>query len=343
MRADESKRCAEKVCRIRDSLGSVHHRHWTLRVVRSQPTTTPEQPALTTAQRQGREDCLIAWPTVERSSSSQRRETVVERLPNGTIVHDEIRGKVFKIRSYLGGGGFGKAFRAIEMAGHRERPGTETCLKFTLDSDMWHGEVYFGGLLKGQSHVVRMNAAFTTTIHQRGRPRTAFVIDMELIDGGTVRAHFDADNEPWTEAQVRFRIKQLLKPLSLLHVMGVSHRDITPPNVFVGNRMMLKLGDFGITKAQLKPAGTEPDFYHPLFKPRDLGSWWNPRDDVFQVGLLMATLLAGEEVYGGDYFLGVPYITQITSRGPFRDAVKDCLRVRAQRIATAGDLLARLK
>lgn len=267
---------------------------------------------------------------------------VVERLPNGTIVHDEIRGKVFKIQSYLGGGGFGKAFRAIEMSGHRERPGTDTCLKFTLHSDEWHGEVYFGGLLRGQSHVVRMNASFPTTVHQRGRPRTAFVIDMELMDGGTVREHFEQDNNPWTEAQVRFRVKQLLKPLSLLHAMGVSHRDITPPNVFVGNRMMLKLGDFGITKAQLKPAGSYADVFNSAFEPRGLGTWWNPRDDVFQVGLLMATLLAGEEVCGGEYFPGVPFINQVTSRGPFRDAVKDCLRVRAQRIATAGDLLARL-
>ena len=252
------------------------------------------------------------------------------QLPNGTKVIDEIRGKAFKIQSYLGGGGFGQVFRAIELSGHRERPGTETCLKFTLHSDAWHGEVYFGGLLKGQSHVVHMNASFPTTINHRGRPQTAFVIDMEIIEGGTVRKHFEETDEAWTEAQVRFRVKQLLKPLSLLHEMGVSHRDITPPNVFLGNKKTLKLGDFGITKAQLRPSGSDADFYNEAFKPHDLGKRWRPRDDVYQIGLLMATFLAGEEVNGGDYFPGVPFINQITSKGPLRDAVKDCLRVRSK-------------
>jgi serine/threonine protein kinase len=263
----------------------------------------------------------------------------MQRLPTGTIVHDEIRRKTFRLTRFLGAGGFGQAYQAVELNGDRERAGTDTCLKFTLHADEWHGEVYFGGLLSHDDHVVQMKAAFPTEVRQRGRRRTAFVIDMELVESGTVREHFEEGNAPWTERQVAFRARQLLKPLRLLHEMGVSHRDITPPNVFVGTRKMLKLGDFGITKAQLKPSGTYADVFNPDFAPRGLGTWWSPADDVYQVGLLMATLLAGEEVCGGVSFT---VINQLTEKGPFRDVLKDCLRVKSKRPRTAGELHARL-
>ena len=120
---------------------------------------------------------------------------------------------------------------------------------------------------------------------------------MEYVAGRTVRDQLDAATAPWTELQIAFRVRQLLKPLTTLHSMGVSHRDITPPNVFVGSQKVLKLGDFGIPKAQLHPSGVHADVFNAAFAPKDVGTWWAPADDVFQVGLLLASLAAGEEVY----------------------------------------------
>jgi len=121
--------------------------------------------------------------------------------------------------------------------------------------------------------------------------------------------------------------------------MGVSHRDITPPNVFVGNLKVLKLGDFGITKAQLKPSGVHADMLNEAFAPRDLGTWWRPADDVYQVGLLMATLVSGREFYTG---VSKPEINQITIKGKLRDAIKAALSVKSQRPQTAATLASML-
>ncbi|MGD7707731.1 protein kinase domain-containing protein [Microlunatus sp. Y2014] len=201
--------------------------------------------------------------------------------------------------------------------------------------------MYFGNLLRNDGHVVQLKSAFPTTITYRGKKRTIFAINMELVSEGTVRDHLQKGGDPWSEAQILKRVRLLLKPLALLHEMGVSHRDITPPNVFIGNRKVLKLGDFGITKAQLKPSGVDADAMNPDFAPTDMGRWWRPADDVYQVGLLMASLAAGHEVTKG---VRKPTINRYTVGAPkLRAAIKAAISVKSQRPQNAAELATLLK
>lgn len=216
----------------------------------------------------------------------------MRRLPAGTLIQDEVSGAQYRIKRYLGQGGFGTAYQVAELnSSGGEKKNSDTCLKIALAADEWHGEVYFSNLLRYVGHVVEMKSAFPTTVFYGGRRRIAFAINMELVAAGTVRDACERGEAEWTEEQVCKRVRLLLKPLIILHAMGVSHRDVTPPNVFVGNKKVLKLGDFGITKAQLHPSGVHADVLNAAFDPKDLGTWWRPADDVYQVGLLMATLL----------------------------------------------------
>lgn len=260
----------------------------------------------------------------------------MRQLPRGTLIHDEVHGVTYRLEAKLGQGGFGTAYRAVELNRQGgEKRNSATCIKLSLHADEWHGEVYFANLLRDVGHVVEMRSAFPTRVLQNGRQKTAFAINMELVDGGTVRDECDRGGGGWTEEQVCKRVRLLLKPLILLHNMGVSHRDITPPNVFVGRRKVLKLGDFGITKAQLKPSGVHADVLNPAFAPSDLGTWWRPADDVYQVGLLMATLVSGQEFYTG---VKKPEINAITEKGKLRDAIKAAISIKSQRPQSASEL-----
>lgn len=254
-----------------------------------------------------------------------------------TVIDDEVHGRQYRIVKRLGAGGFGTAYRAVELNRRGGvRQDSETCLKFSTFGDEWHAEVYFSGLLRDAGHVVRMEAAFTTHVFTRGRRRLLFCIQTELVELGSVSDLCDAGFEPWTEEQVRHRVRQLLKPLALLHDMGVSHRDVTPGNVFIGNNKVLKLGDFGITKAALGKMGPIADVFAPYYAPPDLGARWRTSDDVYQVGLLMCTLLSGQQVGGG---LGQVEARGLTNnKGPVRSAINAALKVRAQRPKTATEL-----
>lgn len=262
-------------------------------------------------------------------------------IAQGSVIDDELHGKQYRIRRRLGAGGFGTAYLAVELNKQGgERRHSETCLKFSTYGDEWHGEVYFLSLLKDAGHVVQMRSAFTTRVMVGGKARLLFCIEMEYVAAGSVNDMCNAGFDAWTEEQVRHRVRQLLKPLALLHEMQVSHRDVTPGNVFVGSRKVLKLGDFGITKPRLTQAGVRANTLAEYYAPNDLGAWWRPRDDVYQVGLLMCTLLTGRQIGGG---IGLTKVNTFTERGPLREAIKAALRGRNKRVATAGDLGAMLE
>ncbi len=257
-------------------------------------------------------------------------------IAQGVVIDDEIHGTHYRILERLGSGGFGTAYKAVELNAHGGvKRNSETCLKFSSHGDAWHAEVYFSGLLHDVGHVVRMHSAFTTTVLVRGRKRLLFCMQTGYVEDGSVDSICEKGFRPWTEEQVRHRVRQLLKPLALLHNMNVSHRDVTPGNVFLGKNKVLKLGDFGITRAALGKAGSKADAFAPYYAPPDLGTWWRPADDVYQVGLLMCTLLRGEQVGGG---IGQVEARKLTARGPVQEAIKGALKVRAHRPTTAGDL-----
>ncbi len=90
---------------------------------------------------------------------------------------------------------------------------------------------------------------------------------MELLESGTISDACDDGRLPWSEDQVVRRIQGLLKPLVLLHSIGVCHRDVTPSNVFLTRRSALKLGDFGISRPGLRKSGTRADVANWAYAP----------------------------------------------------------------------------
>jgi serine/threonine protein kinase len=152
----------------------------------------------------------------------------MRKLPSGTLVIDEVHGITYRLEQRLGQGGFGTAYRAVELNrnGGVKRD-SDTCIKLSLHADQWHGEVYFANLLRDVGHVVEMRSAFPTSVFQGGRHRTAFAINMEWVEDGTVRDECDRGQGGWTEEQVCRRVRLLLKPFGATPQHGClsSRRD----------------------------------------------------------------------------------------------------------------------
>ena len=104
----------------------------------------------------------------------------------------------------------------------------------------------------------------------------------------------------------------------------------------------MKLGDFGITTtAKLKAGVRTFGVYNPAFRPPDLKTFWDRRDDIYQTGLLALTLLSGEVQYGGVRRVAVNPLT--TRGGALREVVKKALDVKSRRYDHAMAMAAALK
>jgi serine/threonine protein kinase len=217
----------------------------------------------------------------------------MSRLRVGETLHNDT-GTPYVVEGLLGEGGFGETYVGHELSrsGRRMRP---VAIKVCKSLDDWHGEAYFGRLLKGDPRVVELFDAFVTATGRGQRQRRRHVLIFEYMADGTVWDTIENQGLQWPEGKVRAEIRALLKVLQRMHGVWIIHRDIKPDNVYLRDGRLV-LGDFGITKLALDQRGADASKFQPDFAPRDLASsaMWGPAEDIFQVGLLAATLLSGE-------------------------------------------------
>ncbi|CDZ92572.1 protein kinase domain-containing protein [Rhodococcus aetherivorans] len=210
----------------------------------------------------------------------------------GSVVNDD--GIRYELCERIGEGGFGETYLAYRLARNSGRRVRRVCVKVCHNIDDWHGEAFFGRLLHGNDRAVALHDSFVVAAGRGGRRRLHLLV-FEYMPDGTVADLVEANGRGWSPSRVRTEVGALLKLLATMHNVGITHRDITPQNVFLrGGRLVL--GDFGISRMTLDPRKAKVTAFTPDFVPDAV--WvhhnWGPGDDVFQLGLLACTLLSGE-------------------------------------------------
>ncbi|CAI5961064.1 unnamed protein product [Closterium sp. NIES-64] len=87
------------------------------------------------------------------------------------------------------------------------------------------------------AHIVRYYRGWQQDSH--------FYLQMELCEGGSLRALLDSLPQPLPEDQVWRFVRQVASGLDHIHSRGVLHLDIKPDNIFIDAHGNLKIGDFG--------------------------------------------------------------------------------------------------
>jgi serine/threonine protein kinase len=218
-------------------------------------------------------------------------------LTKGRLLVSDVTQQCYRVATArFARGGFGEVYRAVELDEHRD-PCGEVALKVSLDARSWHGEAYFGRLLRGVPNVVQLFDAFPLFDGRGPSRQVKYVLVFEWMEDGTVDDLLGASVSAWTEDAVVEQTAALLRALALLHRRGICHGDVTPRNVFVRNGC-LDLGDLGIAKQSLTDGPVPMEGAAPrVFIPLDAYPfYWSPSGDVYQVGLLALGLLAGEVV-----------------------------------------------
>ena len=215
-------------------------------------------------------------------------------LESGDLITSPETSLRYRIGRLLGQGGFGQVFLAARVGSSGVVP-AEVCVKVSAHMDAWLREAYFGLLLNDHPRAIRIFDRFPL-VEPTGR--VLYCLVLECARHGDLSAFLARTSKPWRETAACRQIAGLLEVLRKLHRGQMLHRDLTPMNVFVCDNNQLKLGDFGIVRAQSDNRGVTARTMNLMTAPSELidraAPKWQARDDVFQVGQLLAMLVKGD-------------------------------------------------
>ena len=264
-----------------------------------------------------------------------RLKKPVPPLPGGPVLptlYSTETGRSYRLDRLIGKGGFGEIYLATPTTAGSMPP--HVCVKISYRLAGWLREAYFAELLARQARALRVFDRFV----QIESTTTRYCLVMEYAEHGDLSTWLAAKGGQ-TEKFVRHEIAAILETLDVLHRGQALHRDLTPFNVFVCESEQLKLGDFGIATHQASRRGVTADAFNPLGAPTEI-AWgkvrkWQQRDDVYQVGQLIAMLLRGD--------VHSPMRSRDVRRLPCSDHLKEvihrCLGERGKRYQSAGEMI----
>lgn len=268
-----------------------------------------------------------------RKPSSRRAEAAPPAL---TPLYSNETGRSYRLDRLIGRGGFGEIYVATPAPADSLPP--QVCVKVSHWMKGWLREAYFAQLLHRQARALRVYDCFVDP--EAGRSRYCLV--MEYAEHGDLGAWLEVSGEQ-SERYARQEIAAILETLDVLHRGQALHRDLTPFNVFVCENQRLKLGDFGIATHQVSRGGVTADAFNPMGAPTEI-AWgkvgkWQQRDDVYQVGQLIAMLLRGDvhkPMRSKD-------VRRLTCSDHLKQVIHRCLGARAKRYESAAELIAALR
>ncbi len=253
--------------------------------------------------------------------------------PGDAIVSPETRLQ-YRIGELLGQGGFGEVYLARRLTRSAAVPAT-VCIKVSRRIDGWLREAYIGQLLDRHPRAIAVYEAFPLT---REDGRILYCLVLEYASHGDLSA-FLRSGKGWREITARREIAGILDVLGKLHRGQTLHRDLTPLNVFVCDGRRLKLGDFGIARQQSDRRGVTARTMNALTAPSDILARavpkWQARDDVYQVGQLLAMLIKGD----ARTRIRTPDVRRLPCSDHLKEIVHRCIGERRKRYESADEMI----
>jgi len=149
-----------------------------------------------------------------------------------------------------------------------------------------------------------------------GHTEETYFIVMEYVDGVDLKALLEwrrRINRRVPIAHGLYIILEMCKGLAYAHdvhnpetggLMGIVHRDISPPNVLISKQGEVKVVDFGLAKATSQVEITDPGVVKGkmsyLSPEAARGEEVDARADIFAVGILLYELLTGKRLFYGE-------------------------------------------
>lgn len=193
----------------------------------------------------------------------------------------------YRILEPVGSGGFGTVYLA-EDTWIDKRVALKVPHRQTLD---------FGELLREPRLLAALNHPNIVTVVTAEKQDGVFFIVMEYVPGETLETII-IDRGPLDLGVALDYTCQIVNAVDHAHKQNVIHRDLRPANVFVTERGLLKVGDFGTSRfLELAAHGTTVIGSPPYMAPEQFDGRAVFSSDLYSIGVTMYQMLTGELPY----------------------------------------------
>jgi serine/threonine protein kinase len=228
--------------------------------------------------------------------SPRSNDTTSPRSASGPELGQTLGG--YRLLSVLGEGGMGVVYKAEDLA-----LGRVVALK-RIRPRLARDRSFLRRFRTEARALARIQSASIVGIHALRDVDGGLLIDMEFVDGGTLKERIvETGALPWAAALPI--MQDILRAFDDAHSAGVIHRDVKPQNVMLPRSGGVKVTDFGL--ARLHSDGDETvtrgvagtlKYMSPeqVRGSADLDA----RSDLFSLGLLFFEMLTGQLPFDED-------------------------------------------
>lgn len=193
----------------------------------------------------------------------------------------------YRIIEALGSGGFGTVYLA-EDTWIDKRVAIKVPHRQSLD---------FSELLREPRLLAALDHPNIVTVITAEKQDGVFFIVMEYVPGETLETII-LERGPLDLNLALDYTCQIVNAVDHAHRQNVIHRDLRPANIFVSDRGLLKVGDFGTSRfLELAAHGTTVIGSPPYMAPEQFDGRAVFGSDLYSVGVTMYQMLTGELPY----------------------------------------------
>jgi serine/threonine protein kinase len=235
-----------------------------------------------------------------------------QRLPSHHDHSAPLAYSDYRLERLIGAGRVGKVYRARHIPLDRLVAVKHLRKAFLKRADVVERFVTEARL------VARLRHPGIVQMHGLGRtPAGGYFFAMDLVDGPDLARVLRSGLPPLADA-VRW-IAEACTAIEHAHEHGIVHCDLKPGNLLIDSRGRVRVADFGLARSMTEPDANQGriEGTAPFMAPEQVSSCWGPitpRTDVYGLGAVLYTLLAGRPPWEGARLADV--VAQVVSATP---------------------------
>ncbi len=263
--------------------------HWLVQAALTRPIASGDKPSGGSARARGTGSGEV--PASSMAPQQQQRYRVIERIAAGGMA------EVYRAES-AGLEGFKKTVAIKRVLPH-----------------LAEKKQFIGMFLDEARLSAHLNHSNCVQVFDIGVGDNTYFIVMEYVDGSDLKAMLEflaRQERRMPVAAALFICCRICDGLAYAHdardnrgrILGIVHRDISPPNVLITRNGEVKVVDFGLAKANSQLEHSQPGVIKGKFSylspEAALGESVDMRSDIFAAGIILWEMLAGRRLFLGE-------------------------------------------